>query len=329
MSNLNRFFEPDGWQEQFFTSTTGKEIRYGHAKPPGTAKGTVVITTGYADFMEAYFETIHEYLDRGYEVWMMDWAGHGGSEKNTTPPKKGQTVEDHVEDLRKFRQEIVQPQEGKPVFLSTHSMGGQVALRYLAQHQTDFNFAILATPLVEMRVKGPAKELMRAVFAGVVASGYADEPIKDGRRKLTQQLTAERKDMRERNPVRMSLHKTFMLLNDKLKAEDPTIGYMHSIVASTDIAVQDSFLKTISTPILFGIGTADDVIDNDSVRHAAKTVQHGRAAEITGGLHALWIDRDTQRHAWWKEIDSYLADRHQAFMPKKPGPTAPPQQKGP
>lgn len=328
MAKLNRFFEPDGWQEDHFTSSTGKEIRFGHAEPPGTKKGTVVITTGYADFMEAYFETIHEYLDRGYEVWMMDWAGHGGSEKNTTPPKKGQTVEDHIEDLRKFRQEVVKVDASRPVFLSTHSMGGQIALRYLAQHPKDFTFAVLATPLVEMRTKGPAKELLKAVVDGVVASGYANEPIKDGRRSLTRQLTAERKDMRERNPLRMSLHKTFMLLNDKLKAEDPTVGYMHSLMNSTDLSVKDTFLKTISTPILFGIGTSDDVIDNDSVRMAAKTVQKGKAAEIDGGLHALWIDRDTQRKAWWKEIDAFIAEQQMTFKPA--GPKAPPpQQRGP
>ncbi len=328
MANLNRFFEPDGWQEDNFTSTTGKKIRYGHAEPPGTKKGTVVITTGYADFIEAYHETINEYLYRGFAVWMMDWAGHGGSEKNTTPPKKGQTVEDHIEDLRKFRQEIVDAAAGKPVLLSTHSMGGQVALRYLEQHQSDFNFAILATPLVEMRIKGEPATLMREAFEAAVAEGLADQQIKDGRRSMTRQLVAERKDKREKNPVRMGLHKTFMLLNDTLKAEDPTIGYVDSLFKSTAKTSNDDFLKTIKTPILFGIGKSDDVIDNDSVCRAAKTVQNGVAAEIDGGLHALWIDRDTQRKAWWTEIDAFIADQQLKFKPA--GPKAlPPQQKGP
>jgi len=329
MANLNRFFEPDGWQKDSFTSATGKKIRYGHAEPPGTKKGTVVITTGYADFMEAYHETIHEYLDRGYAVWMMDWAGHGGSEKNTSPPKKGQTVEDHVEDLRKFRQEIVKPEAGKPVFLSTHSMGGQIALRYLEQHQSDFNFAVLATPLVASRLKeGPANDLMREAFRKAVEGGLGDEPIRDGRRKLTRQLTAERKDMREKNPVRMSLHKTFMLLDDTLKAEDPSIGYVYSLFTSTDRTVEEDFLKSIKTPILFGIGKSDDVIDNDSVRRAGRLVPNAKIAEIDGGLHALWIDRDTQRKAWWAEVDAFIADQQLKFKPAGPK-SPPPQQRGP
>jgi hypothetical protein len=43
-------------------------------------------------------------------------------------------------------------------------------------------------------------------------------------------------------------------------------------------------------------------------------------------LHALWIDRDTQRKAWWTEIDAFIADQMK-FKPA--GPKAPPpQQKG-
>lgn len=327
MASLNRFFEPDGWQEDEFTSTTGKKIRYGHAEPAGEKKGTVVITTGYADFREAYHETIHEYLDRGYAVWMMDWAGHGGSEKNSPPSKKGQTVEDHIEDLRKFRQEVVQFDKSQPLFLSTHSMGGQVALRYLEQHQSDFNFAILATPLVEMRPMGPSKDLMKQAFAAAVEGGLANQRIKDGRRAMTRQLTAERKDMREKNPVRMGLHKAFMLLNDKLKAEDPTIGYVDSLFKSTEKTAGENFLRSIKTPVLFGIGGADDVIDNESVRRAGRLVPNAKTVEIDGGLHALWIDRDTQRKAWWKEIDGFIAD--QLKLKPVPPKAVPPQHGGP
>ena len=132
MKHLERFFQPDGWQEGSFTNRQGKKIRTGHATPKGACKGTVVITTGYADFTEAYFETIHNYLDRGYAVWMMDWAGHGGSEKirkgQQTDQKKVAILDDHIADLEQFRKTVVEPAAGKPVFLSTHSMGGQVAL---------------------------------------------------------------------------------------------------------------------------------------------------------------------------------------------------------
>lgn len=330
MMDLNRFFEPEGWQTDFFTSATGKEIRYGHAAPKSEPKGTVVITTGYADFTEAYYETINAYLDRGFSVWMMDWAGHGGSEK-TVPGsgKKGQTVEDHIEDLRKFREEIVKPEEGKPVFLSTHSMGGQIALHYLQQHPRDFNFAILATPHVETKIKGPARDLLKLVFAAAITSGLGDAQIENGRRSITQNLTAERGHLRDENPVRMTLHKTFMLLNENLKCEDPTVGYVESLLLSAEKSSQEPFLKSIKTPVLLGIGTDDDVVDNDAIRRAGKFMPHAKVAEINGGIHALWIDRNKQRGDWWQAIDGFIAAQLSPVPPKPKADMQPPQVKGP
>ncbi|MEZ0226217.1 MAG: alpha/beta hydrolase [Alphaproteobacteria bacterium] len=326
MKDLNRFFEPEGWRTDFFTSTTGREIRYGHAAPEGDPKGTVVITTGYADFMEAYHETISEYLKRGYSVWMMDWAGHGGSEKTTAKSKKkGQTVEDHIEDLRKFREEIVKPEDGKPVFLSTHSMGGQVALHFLHQHPEDFNFAVLATPHVETKIKGPARDLLKLVFAAAISSGLADAPIEHGRQNITKALTAERKQLQDENPVRMTLHKTFMLLNENLKCEDPTVGYIESLLLSAEVSSQDWFLKGIKTPVLLGVSLDDDVVDNDAIRRAGKLIPQATVKEIEGGIHALWIDRDKPRQEWWQAIDAFITAQG---APPRPN-LNPPQVKGP
>jgi lysophospholipase len=325
MKNLDRFFEPEGWQTDYFTSAAGRKIRYGHAMPKNGARGTVVITTGYADFIEAYHETINEYLDRGFAVWMMDWAGHGGSEKVTDASgKKGQTVEDHIEDLRKFRQEIIQPEAGKPVFLSTHSMGGQVALHYLARHPDDFSFAVLAAPFVETRLKGPIRDFLQLVFSTAVAAGIGDTLIRDGRKKLTRGLVAERTQVKSDNPLRMSLHKTFMLLNDGLKAEDPSVGYVDSLFASAGKSTEEAFLRSVRTPVLLGVGQDDDVIDNDAVRRAGKLMPKAAVAEIEGGIHALWIDRDAPRRAWWNAIDSFIAGQ---LAPKNM--ITPPQPKGP
>lgn len=333
MANLDRFFEPDGWQQGNFTSASGRNIRYGHAEPEGDKKGTVVITTGYADFIEAYHETIHEYLNRGYAVWMMDWAGQGGSEKNAGPPKKGQTIYDHIEDLGQFRRDIVKPDAGKPVFLSTHSMGGQVALHFVQKNPESFDGAILATPLVQMRVTPEEKDKLRAMFNVSVQNGFGDQVIPNGRRKATRALTAERKGLRDENPLRMNLHKTFMLLNDRLKAEEPTIAWTDSIITSTDKANDPAFLKSIATPVLFGIGLEDDVVDNTSIRRASLFMPHADVAEIKGGTHGLWIDRDAQRADWWSHVDGFMKKCHLAFdakhmPPAPPAPPAPPPAKG-
>ena len=137
MTLPKRFLKPDDFDfPQHFINDDGKKIRYGHAEPDGDKKGTVVLTTGYADFTEAYFETIQDFLDRGFAVWMMDWQGQGGSERyydNPRIPSPDGPI-NNIRDLHHFRNNVVKADDDKPVFLASHSMGGQMSLHYIKEH---------------------------------------------------------------------------------------------------------------------------------------------------------------------------------------------------
>lgn len=317
MKHLERFFQPDGWQEGSFTNRQGKKIRTGHATPKGACKGTVVITTGYADFTEAYFETIHNYLDRGYAVWMMDWAGHGGSEKvaagKQTADKKVAILDDHIADLAQFRKTVVTADADKPVFLSTHSMGGQVALRYLDKNPDDFNGAVLATPFVDIHMSGVKRSVMQRAFESAVALGFGDKVLQNGRKRAIHKIVEARRTRKAQNPIRMRLHKTLMWLPKNLKAEEPTVAYLESMYRSATYLNKPGVLEGIKTPVLFGIGGKDDMVDNDAVRRAAKNMPQARLCEIDESSHAFWLERDDLLNTWWQAVDGFMADCHAGF----------------
>lgn len=321
MRYLDRFFQPKNWQEDYFTNQQGKKIRYGHVKPEGEVKGTVIITTGYADFIESYHETVHEYLDRGYDVWMMDWAGQGGSEKKRGADVKAQVLEDHVRDLRQFRHQVVQAEKDKPIFMSTHSMGGQIGLQYMQRHPEDFDFAVLAAPLVDFRLKGIARSLLQAAFRSAVSLGLGDQTIKGGRRGITRQIRAERKKLRKEDPVRMDLHRTFFLMNQQLRAEDPTFGLIDSLFEATARLNEEIVLRGIKTPVLFGVAGNDDLVDNDAILRAAEYLPNARHAVIPNATHDMWRERLQYRLEWWSHVDRFLQDQHARLAGPK-GPSA-------
>jgi lysophospholipase len=322
MEYLARFFEPGTWQESSFTNRQGKTIRYGHATPEGDIKGTVVMTTGYADFIESYFETMHEYLDRGYQVFMMDWAGHGASEKiraadvKTGDQKKPAILDDHIADLWQFRAQVVKPAEGKPVFLSTHSMGGQVALHMLKDHPDAFDGAVLATPLVDVKVKGLQKAVLAGAFRAAVKLGFGGRVLEGGRQKAVRNITRARRERKKDNPVRMGLHKAFMLGARDLRAEDPTVAYADNIYRATAALNAPGSLESIKTAVLFGIAGRDNMIDNETIRHAVRVMPQARVCDLPEASHAFWIERDDLRRQWWQSIDGFFADCHAAFERK-------------
>ena len=64
--NFNRVSKPpEGWAEGAFRNAEKQRIRYAHipAITPDNApsRGTVVITHGYGEFIDLYYESIKEY----------------------------------------------------------------------------------------------------------------------------------------------------------------------------------------------------------------------------------------------------------------------------
>ena len=333
MKYFDRFFQPAGWQEKTFTAADGATLRYGHARPahlaPADIKGTVVITTGYADYIESYYDTLHEYLGRGYEVYIMDWAGQGGSARRAAgalaPRAFG--VADHVAHLHQFRHQIVAPHAtpDKPMIMSTHSMGGQIGMQYMHLYPKDFDCAVLAAPLVDFGLSGFSRAILSGIFKSAVAMGWRDSALKGGRSNIQRQAVAERKKIRPGEPVRVDLHRTFFELAKPLGAEDPSVALISSLFDSTARMSDEVVLKGISTPVLLGVAGQDHIVNNHAITRAAAMLPDARLVHMPEGTHGLWHDRPSALTAWWKEVDSFLADCHARWQnAAKPSKVAPP-----
>ena len=138
------YYDPEG--------TDAKVIRYAHwAPPPGNKKGVVVHFNGRTEFIEKNIYTYKDLLDRGYEVWALDWRGQGFSQRQLKEKQKHSidTFDTYVKDAAYFIDNVTNTKtiKGKKVLLA-HSMGGQIALRYLLKYPDTFDYAVLSSPLL-------------------------------------------------------------------------------------------------------------------------------------------------------------------------------------
>lgn len=138
-------------------STSAPVIRYAHWRP-ATGRvpiGTVVHFNGRTEFIERNMGLYRDLLTRGYEVWSFDWRGQGMSERQVGEKQKHSidSFDTYVRDVTFFIDEVVHIRHAPGIkVLLAHSMGGQIALRYLESDggQNQFDRAVLSSPMLRL-----------------------------------------------------------------------------------------------------------------------------------------------------------------------------------
>ena len=135
------------------TTRDGIPLRAAYWMPETEApQGTVCILQGRAEFIEKYFETVGELLDRGFAVVAFDWRGQGLSGRQVSNPRKGHVrrFSDYRHDLEAIRDQILVPHMPEPHFGLAHSMGGAIALNAAYETWLPFRRLVTTTPMIAL-----------------------------------------------------------------------------------------------------------------------------------------------------------------------------------
>ena len=136
------------------TITAGDGLRlYTRRHEAGAARAEVVVVHGFAEHSGRYGALIEHLLAGGYSVMAYDQRGHGLSDG----------LPGHVNDFKEYEDDLDKVVTlsrdragGRPLFIIGHSMGGLVALRYLARKGGVVNGAVVSAPLIALAVPVPA-----------------------------------------------------------------------------------------------------------------------------------------------------------------------------
>ena len=123
------------------------QLRVGLALCDEEPVQTIVIANGRGEFIEKYTEVIGELNALGLDVWTLDWRGQGLSSRLTTNPQMGfvASFDDYISDLDLMMKGVVleRLRTRNPPILLGHSMGGNIAMRYVAAHRDVFGLAVV------------------------------------------------------------------------------------------------------------------------------------------------------------------------------------------
>jgi lysophospholipase len=301
------------------TATFRKPARYGWLKCAGvrlryavwtasaSPRGTVVVLTGRGEFIEKYaMEIVGELLDRGFAVFAMDWRGQGLSDRPLPERDKGHidNFSTYVGDLKLFLETVVGPAAPKPVLLLCHSMGGHIALRYLAEEG--------AGPLSAVVMTAPMTVLQREALLRSVLWVMPELPAVDQRYlfgtgpflSLANDFNANHVTHDER---RYRFTGDWYRADPRLELGGPTIGWCRQATRSMSIVLQPGYIERIDIPILLMTAGQDQLIDPASHAPLAARLKRGEHLVIPEAAHEIMMELDPIRAQFWNAVDELAA----------------------
>jgi lysophospholipase len=268
-------------------------------------RGTICLFSGRTEYIEKYAQVIDELRGRGFCVATLDWRGQGGSSRLLENKLKGH-VEDYADydaDLKAFMQEIVLKSCPKPFVALSHSMGGLILLRAMAQHVPWFDKYIFCSPFWGLaKAEGAARALASVLHFFKGDENYPpfskDEPYFNMAFKGNR-LTSDEAQFN----TMMGLGKT----RPDLYIGAPTVGFVYQSLQAIDTLRALPPSAFLNKPMLVLASGNEGIVSTPHTRELAKRLPQARFIEVEHAEHEILMENNVIRAKFWAEFDLLLA----------------------
>ena len=139
-------------------------------RPDGASRGIVVITHGLGEHSGRYGHVAEKFSALGLRVVTWDLRGHGRSSGERGDAMQYNLLIDDLEAVCACATE-----EGGPLILFAHSLGGQLVLRFLEERQPACAGAVIASPWLRLAFDPPWWKLALARMALKIFPRFAQK----------------------------------------------------------------------------------------------------------------------------------------------------------
>ena len=315
---------PENWHEDYFATKSGEGVRFGIALPDNSPpKAVVTLLHGRGESIEKYFETMRDLNAAGYACATIDWPGQGLSGRGLPdePQKHHNTsYDDLLSALLKFKKDVIpshiQNSGDIPQLLMGHSMGGHLGLRYLAEHEGDYQAAVFSAPLIRYHIIPPVKYNGKVVSAPAFLDKILFKIIKRADNdyipfggKWTEEKQLHQMDRLTSDARRHSYLRQAFLENPKLQ-----VGSWSAITAKEAFrSCQKLKSETVETPTLIFMAENEMVVDNHAIKEFALKQHNMEVRTLEDALHEIPVERDEIRNKFMSGMTDFF-DHHALKM---------------
>ena len=312
---------PAGAEPGWFVGASGGKLRAALFTPSGRTRGSVVLSGGRTEPIEKYFETIQDFMDRGFVVLAHDWRGQGLSLRELPDRLKG-----HAKGYKSFLEDFrcllnaYESRLPKPWVAVGHSMGGCLTLLALANGERRFSSAVLCAPMLGLKFgtisPGVAGAMLRLNLmlgrSGRYVMGQPGLPFDD---------TFEGNALTH-DPVRFARYRAQVRANPDIALGSPTWGWLDFALKATSFLAHPDRLRGVTIPVEIVSAAEDHLVDNAGQAAAARNLPQGRLITVPGAYHEILMETDDMRNFFMRVFDALTGKT--APMPAAPPAEAPP-----
>jgi len=267
-------------------------------------RGSIVFSPGRTEFIEKYFETSVDLIQRGFNVLMVDPRGQGLSDRLLEDRLKSYIgdFQDYADDLA-FAVEEFAPLLPRPLVAMGHSMGGTIVLQSILSGALNPDVVVCSAPMLGLfDLETP---LLRATIVALSKLGLDKRNLPFQRQRSGLPIPFQGNKLTS-DKDRYRSWAAFFQSTPRLRVGQPTYGWIRAALAS--MAYINRNAPTLKIPgLMLGAG-ADPIVDPASVERFAN-IAGCEYTVVPGALHELFLERDIYRDAAFDRIDSFLVSQ--------------------
>ena len=295
---------PPNAQAYAISASDGAVLRMAAFKPEKPARGTIALFQGRAEFIEKYFETINDLLERGFEVATLDWRGQGGSARELANPRKG-----HIDDFAQYQRDLAaliarmgRLECPKPWFALAHSTGASILFEYAHSGGDVFQRLVATAPLVDVYglsfprgARWLADSLDMLGLGGMFIPGGRPASIMEFEGNL---LTSDRD--------RLARNLAVLAKAPALAIGDPTIGWVNSAFRQMHRFTQRDYTHDWRLPTLIVVPGQDRLVSSVAAERFAQRLDLAQLISIPAARHEVLMERDPLRDQFFAAFDAFI-----------------------
>lgn len=271
--------------------------------PTDDPRGTIIFCPGRTEFIEKYFESFINFMERGFSVLVLDLRGQGLSTRPLPDPLRFyvRDFQEYADDLS-FVVDTFAPHLPKPHIAMGHSMGGCITLHAILSGVMNPSAVVCSAPMLGLIdiESFPATAFVRA--ATLLGFSKRNLPFQGERLGLPvpfkgNKLTSDK--------PRYDIWAEYFATTPEMRVGTPTFGWIQAGLRS--MAYVNRNAAQLKIPGLIVGAGADPIIDPVSNERFADAAGIDYKV-VPGALHELLIEQNRYRVQFFEAFDTFLEE---------------------